>query len=167
MQNLVIVNVQILMAIAVYALVFFTYFKKRFQEKPFHVAILPLLFVHCFRFLGLNLLVTGQVDPSLSREALQIMAYGDFASAVCALIAAIAILLKSPTATAFVLLFTIVGIGDFISIAPTAYNAGVLDAPIGTMWFLMSTFAPLLLLTHIYIAYRLILQLRGLEPIKH
>jgi hypothetical protein len=33
-----------------------------------------MLFLHCFRFLGLNLLAPGQADPSLSRDALQVLA---------------------------------------------------------------------------------------------
>lgn len=54
-----------------------------------------------------------------------------------------------------VLLFSVIGIADLMVVGPTAYNAGVFDADIGTMWFILVTLAPALLLTHVYIVYRL------------
>ncbi|NJM35003.1 MAG: hypothetical protein HC850_10195 [Rhodomicrobium sp.] len=52
-------------------------------------------------------------------------------------------------------MFSVVGMGDLITIGPTAFNGGVFDADIGAMWFLLVIYAPALLLSHIYIVYRL------------
>ncbi len=131
--------IQFSMAIAAYLLIFRTYLHPWLREQTFEAAVMPFLIFHIFRYLGLALLVTGQVDPEVSRSALSIMAYGDLASGVCALI-----------------LFSVVGIADLIIIGPTALNAGVIVSDIGTMWFFLVTFAPVLLLSHIYIIARLI-----------
>lgn len=152
--------IQFSMAIVAYLLIFRTYLHPRLRELPFEAAVMPFLILHIFRYLGLALLVTGQVDPAVSRDALSLMAYGDLASGVCALLAVIAIAMKSRFVVPLIVLFSVVGIGDLITIGPTALNAGVIVSPIGTMWFFLVTFAPILLLSHIYIIDRLIRHLR-------
>jgi hypothetical protein len=152
--------IQFSMAIAVYLLIFRTYLQPWFEMRDFDAAVMPLLMVHVFRYLGLALLVTGQVDEAVSRDALSIMAYGDLASGVCALLAVIAISAGSRFVVPLVVLFSIVGIADLITIGPTALNAGVIVSPIGTMWFFLVIFAPILLLSHIYILYRLVRHFR-------
>ncbi len=46
-------------------------------------------------------------------------------------------------------------------VRPHPINANVLFADMGTMWFLNVLYAPTLLLSQLYIAYRLILHLTG------
>lgn len=161
MNNLVILNLQIVIAIATYILIFRVYFRAWFAAKPFGQAVLPLLLLHAFRYLGLVLIVPGQIDPSVPRDALQIMAWGDFASGVTGLLAALAVHQRWPVATALVALFSVVGIGDLITVGYTANNAGVFFADIGAMWFLLVIYAPVMLLAQTYIAYRLVLHLAG------
>lgn len=95
MSNLIYLNIQFAMAVAIYILIYRHYLRRWFAAQDFASAVLPLLVLHAFRYLGLSLLVTGQIAPTVPRDALQIMAYGDFASAVCAFIAAIAISARS------------------------------------------------------------------------
>lgn len=148
------------MSITAYILIYRVYLRSWLRERTFDEAVLPFLILHIFRFLGLNLLVTGQVDPAVPRDALRIMSYGDLASGVCALLAAFAVVNRSQHRKALVWLFSMVGIADFFVIGPTAWKAGVLFHSIGTMWFLMSTFATALALTHIYIFLRLLSESR-------
>lgn len=155
MSNTVIQIIQTAMAISAYVLIFRNYLQPWFRARAFGEAILPLLILHIFRYLGLCLLVTGQIDVSVPRDALQWMAFGDLAAAVSALLAATAISARSKLAVPLVTLFTLVGIGDLIMIASTAKNAGVIDAEIGAMWFFLVIFAPAILLSHLYVAYRL------------
>jgi hypothetical protein len=83
-----------------------------------------LLILHAFRYLGLSLIVPGQIDPAVSRDALQVMAWGDFASGVFALLAAIAVHHRRSASTAMVTLFSLVGNGDLIAVGFTATKAG-------------------------------------------
>jgi hypothetical protein len=161
MSNFIILNIQALMGMAAYFLIYRTYLRPRLQRLPFHDAVLPFLIVHIFRFLGLTFLVTGQLDASLPRGPLELIAYGDFAASICALMAALALTVRSRAATPLVALFSVVGIADLIMVFPTAMGAGVFDAPMGAMWLTIGLFAPIILLSHVYIAYRLVLHLRG------
>jgi hypothetical protein len=153
--------IQFSMAIAAYLLIYRTYLQPWLREQTFEAAVTPFLMVHIFRYLGLALLVTGQVDPAVSRDALGIMAYGDLASGISALVAVVAITVGSRFVVPLVVLFSIVGIADLITIGPTALNAGVVISPIGTMWFFLVIFAPILLLSHFYILVRLFGHFRG------
>lgn len=155
MSNLLILNIQATMAVCIYVLIYRVYLRDWFNARDFGAAVLPLLILHSFRYLGLTMLVTGQMAPEIPRDALQIMAYGDFAAGFTALIAAIAIACKLKTGSLLVFVFTIVGVADLIIVGPTAFNAGVFDADIGIMWFLLVVYAPSLLLSHIYIILRL------------
>ena len=160
MTNIGYISIQFPMAIIIYLVIYRAYLRDWLQEQSFEQAVLPFLILHVFRYLGLTLLVTGQVSPEVSRSALSAMAWGDLASGVAALAAVLAIRLGSRFSVPLVVLFSIVGIGDLINVGPTALSAGVLDASIGTMWFLMVIYAPALLLSHIYIIYRLFLHFR-------
>ncbi len=161
MSNLVILNLQYLVAFSTYLVIFAIYLRPWFKAQPFDRAVLPLLLLHAFRYLGLTLIVPGQIDPAVSRDALQVMAWGDFASGVAALLAAVAVHHRWTTATALVALFSLVGIGDLIIVGYTAINAGVFFADMGTMWFVNVIYAPVLLLAQLYIAYRLVIHLLG------
>ena len=161
MSNLIILNLQFVMALGAYVVIYRIYLQRWFASQPFGKAVLPLLLLHVFRYLGLTLIVPGQIDSSVSMDALQVMAWGDFASGVCALLAAIAVHHRWSVATALVGLFSLVGIGDLIAVGITAIKAGVFFADIGTMWFILVLYAPVMLLAQIYVAYRLVRHLGG------
>lgn len=161
MSNLVILNLQYLMAIGTFIVIYRIYLRRWFESRSMHAAVLPLLLLHAFRYLGLTLIVPGQMDPTLSVDGLSVMAWGDYASGAAALLAAIAVHHRWPMATAMVALFTLIGIGDFIVVGYTAATIGVFFADMGTMWFVNVIYAPTLLLSQIYIAYRLARHLFG------
>jgi len=50
-------------------------------------AVIPLLFVHVPRYVGMTLLITGMIDPKLPREFLSSAAYGDLLEAALTLCA--------------------------------------------------------------------------------
>jgi len=162
--NLVVLNLQVAMGVTVYLVLYRVYLRRWFTSQPFEVVILPLLILHVFRYLGLLLLAPGQVDPALPAEALAVIAWGDFASGVTAMIAAVAVHHRWSAATLLVGIFSLVGLADFVIVGITATRVGIFDAEIGIMWFLAVFFAPALLLSQIYVAYRLIRRLGGESP---
>ncbi len=161
MNTLLHMNIQILMAFAALTLIFRIYLQPWLKAQAFGAAVLPLLLLHVFRFLGLTLLAPGQVEASVSRVSLQTMAYGDLAAGIAALLAAVAVHFRSSLSVPLVALFTLVGFGDFIVVGYTAAQAGIPEASIGTMRFLMVTFAPALLITQLYVAYRLVFRAKS------
>jgi len=163
-MNMLYLNLQILVAFVVFILIFRLYLHPWFKAQPFGAAVMPMLLLHVFRYLGLTLLAPGQVEASVSPTALEVMAYGDLAAGISALLAALAIYTRSSLSVPLVALFTLVGFGDFVSVGYTAAQAGIAQAEIGTMRFLMVTFAPALMLSQIYVAYRLVAHLFTKQP---
>ncbi len=161
MNSLIILNIQAVMCLTAILVIYFTYLRPWFAAQPFGPAVLPGLLVHSFRFVGLTMLVNGQIDPELPRRSIQLMAFGDLAAAVTALAAAIAVATKSKMATPLVAVFVVVGGVDFAIAIPTGLNAGVFESYLGGMWIVIQYYVPLVLLTQIYITYRLITHLRG------
>jgi len=167
MNNFVILNIQASMGLIAYFLIYWNFLRPRLQARAFERAVLPLIMVNIFRFLGLTFLVTGQLDPSLPRDALELIAYGDFAASIGALLAAIALTTGSRLATPLVALYSVVGIADLMMVFPTALGAGVFEVSMGAMWLTVGLFAPVIVISHVYIAYRLVLHLRGQTPGAH
>src|SRR6201988_2671100 len=57
------------------------------RERPSPENLKPILLLHGFRFLGLAFLLPGVVSPDLPAAFAQPVAYGDFITAVLALLA--------------------------------------------------------------------------------
>lgn len=90
-NNWIILGSQSTVGLVVYTLIFFWCVQPSLSKLPFEKAVLPLLLLHVFRFAGFALLVVGQVDPSLPRQVMSAIAYGDLLAGISALIAAIAL----------------------------------------------------------------------------
>lgn len=141
--------------LVVYAFIFFWYVQPSLSKLPFEKAVLPMLLLHVFRFAGFTLLVVDQVDPSISREALSAIAYGDLLAAISALIAALALRGRSGLAVPLIWVFTLIGFVDIVNVVRIAINIDLFNKYIGVMWFVAIWFFPTLLIAHIYIVYRL------------
>ncbi len=149
-------GIQVTLSSIAYALIFFWYVQPRLSRLPFEAAVLPMLLVNVFRFLGFTLLVVGQADPTLPRETLSAIAYGDLLAAVSALIAALAVRGRSRLAVPLVWLFTIIGFADFANVGRLALNADLFNSYVGVMWLVAVAFFPIVIISQIYIVYRLV-----------
>ncbi|MBF2088420.1 MAG: hypothetical protein IGR80_18005 [Synechococcales cyanobacterium K44_A2020_017] len=156
MNNWTILGVQSTIGLVVYTLIFFWYVQPRLSKLPFEKAVLPLLLLHVFRFAGFTLLVVGQVDPSLPRPVMSAIAYGDLLAGISALIAALALRGRSGLAVPLIWLFTLIGVADIVNVVRIAISLDLFNQYIGTMWFVSILFFPVLIIAHVYIAYRLI-----------
>jgi len=81
MNNVTIFWLQLLLSCVVCALVVAWYVWPSLTKLPRSSALILLLFVHVFRYVGMTLLVTGMVDPRLPRDFLNNAAYGDLIAA--------------------------------------------------------------------------------------
>jgi hypothetical protein len=163
MSNIVILSLQIAMALGVYIVIYRIYLQSWFTAQPFGKAVLPLLLMHVFRYLGLARIVPGQMDASIPFNVLQLMAWGDFASGATALLAAIAVHHRWTISTGLVALFSVVSIGDLIAVGISTTTVGMFFTDMGTMWFVLVLYAPVMLLAQIYIVFRLVSHLGGKE----
>jgi hypothetical protein len=85
MDNVTIFWMQILLSCVVCAIVAVWYVWPSLTKLSRNSALIPLLFVHVFRYVGMTLLVTDMIDPKLPREFLSNAAYGDLLAAALAL----------------------------------------------------------------------------------
>ncbi len=152
----VIVTIQFALGLIVFGTVCHQYVLGWLQRSDVFVAIAPVLLYQGFRFLGLTMLAPDQVAPGQDMDAIEVIAYGDLAAAVTGIFAALAAYRRSALTVPLAWLFTVVGIGDLVSVGITVAAAGTLEEGIGVMWITFGLIAPLLMLSHGYVLYALI-----------
>ena len=120
----------------------------------------PILMLHSFRFLGLSFILPGVVSADLPSVFAQPVAYGDFITAVLALLALATLPTRAGTAATWV--FNIFGTADLLFAFYLGNLISLADKPglLGTAYFILMAYVPLLLITHI-IAFRLLLRRRS------
>ena len=85
MNNVTIFWIQLLTSVFVFAIVTAWYVWPALTKLSRNAALIPLLFVHVFRYVGMTLLVTDMIDQKLPRDFLSSAAYGDLLEAALAL----------------------------------------------------------------------------------
>jgi hypothetical protein len=111
-------------------------------------ALTPVLLLHSFRYVGLSFLVPGVVSSDLPAAFAGPAAYGDFVTAILALLALAA--LETPLGTILVWVFNVVGTVDLLFALYQGDRTGVGLAPglQGAAYFITTVLVPLLLTTH-------------------
>ena len=87
LDHAAIFGLQFLLSLIVYSLIAKWYVAPWLSEKPVEQALIPLIFPHAFRHMGLLFLVPGVVAEPLPPEFANPAAYGDLASGVLAILA--------------------------------------------------------------------------------
>jgi hypothetical protein len=118
-------------------------------------ALRPLLSLHAFRFIGLAFLITGVVSPDLPLAFARPAAYGDFTTAILALLALATI--RSPIGTVLVWIFNIVGTVDLLFAFFQGNRVGLEAGQQGAAYFITTVLVPLLLVTH-FLVFRVLLK---------
>ncbi len=84
-------GLQFLLSLIVYVLIAKWYVAPWLAAKPVEQALMPLIFPHGFRHIGLLFLVPGVVAEPLPPEFANPAAYGDFATGLLAILALVAL----------------------------------------------------------------------------
>src|SRR6267143_976127 len=105
MEPIALFGIQFTLSLAAYALIAFWYVVPRLSRLPREVALAPLLWIHAFRIVGGTILAPGAVDAGVAMEFRTMIGYGDLATAVLALLALIALRVRSRYAIPLVWLF--------------------------------------------------------------
>ena len=104
-----------------------------------------LLIVNVFRYLPLSLFMPGQVSADFPNHIKEIVAFGDFASGIIALIAILLLKSKNKAAIPLVWIFSIVSILDMFLALYFAMSAKVYELNLGVNYFTVSVYVPLLM----------------------
>ena len=133
------------------------------QERPGAESLKPILLLHGFRFLGLSMLVPGVVSADLPAVFSRSTAYGDFATAILALLALST--LGTRTGTVLTWAFNVFGTADLLFAFYQGSRISLPERPglLGAAFFILTAFVPLLLITHA-LAFRLLLRTAAVAP---
>ncbi len=150
-------GLQFLLSLVVYGLIARWYLAPRLAALPLASALMPLLFLHAFRHLGMVFLVPSVVGQGLQPEFASPAAYGDLLAALLALLALVALRARWPAALALVWLFNVVGTLDLVY---ALYQGTRLGVSLGAAYYIPTFAVPALLVTHAMIFAMLIRRAR-------
>jgi hypothetical protein len=150
-------GISVAFGLAVWGAVTWQYIWPALKEGPGPESLTPILLLHAFRFLGLTFLVPGVVSPELPATFAQPVAYGDFMTAILALLALAALGTRAGLVATWV--FNIFGTADLLF---AFYQGGTIALPdnpglLGAGYFILSAYVPLLFITH-GLAFRILLR---------
>ena len=148
MTSLQIFGLQVLLSFLVYGLVAKWYVAPRLAALPLPAALMPLLFLHALRYLGLVFLVPAVVGAPLPAAFAVPAAYGDLLASLLALLAIIALRAGWGPALALVWLFNVVGTLDLLH---AFYQGRRLEVQLGTAYYIPTFVVPALFITHFMI----------------
>ncbi len=100
MDTLAIFGLQLVLSLLVFALLAKWYVTPWLAEKPVRQALIPLIFPHAFRHIGLMFLVPGVVAQPLPSVFAYTVAYGDVVSGLLALLSLVGCPERDETRTA-------------------------------------------------------------------
>lgn len=118
-------------------------------------ALRPILILNAFRFLGLAFIVPGVVSPALPVGYSSALAYGDFVTAILALVALAA--LRSRLGIALVWTFNLWGTADLLNGFYKGLALGLVPGQLGAAYFIVTFYVPLLLIAHVLV-FRLLIK---------
>ena len=156
MNNITIFWMQLLTSIFVCTIVAVWYVWPSLTKLSRNSALIPLLFVHVPRYVGMTLLVAGMVDPKLPREFRSSAAYGDLLEAALALASIYALRSNWRIAVPLVWVANTWGFLDALNVLRTVLRVNLPSFNLATTWYIYTFYAPLVLVSHLMIFWILI-----------
>lgn len=160
MSEVTIFNLQLVLGYVAWLLVFRTYLYpklKLMEQAEAHRAIATL---HSFRFFGLVFILPGVTGTNLPLSFAEFAAYWDLATGVLAILALLAVRIRS-LFWFFVVAFNLVGVIDLVLDYYHAIKVGLpaTAGQLGSTYVIPVIYVPLLMITHA-VAFSLLLRNR-------
>ena len=147
---------QLLTSVVVFGIVAVWYVWPSLTKLSRNSALIPLLFVHVPRYVGMTLLVAGMVDPKLPREFRSSAAYGDLLEAALAFASIFALRGNWRIAVPLVWVANTWGFVDLLNGVRGVLQLNVPSFNLATFWYVYTFYAPLVLVSHLMIFWVLI-----------
>lgn len=160
MSPFFLLNLQSTLSLIVFALIAIWHIAPKLSKLRLEDSLIPLLWVHAFRYTPLTLFAPGQVDPNIPQQAVNTIAYGDFLAGILALLSIILLKLRLPWAILIVWLFNIVGVLDIVNALFQGINYELYTYDLGFNWYILNFYVPMLIVTHVMMIWRLLTSLR-------
>ena len=151
MNNVAIFWMQLLLSLGVCAIVVAWYVWPYLTKLPRNSALVPLLFVHVPRYVGMTLLVTYMIDQKLPRAFVNSAAYGDLLEAVLALASIFALRSNWRVAVPLVWVANTWGFLDLLNGIRGVLQLNVPSFNLATVWYIYTFYAPVVIVSHLMI----------------
>jgi len=138
-------SLQFVLSLTVYAVIAAWYVVPRLNRLAVHDALIPLLLLQAFRHMGLVFLLPAFVGSTLPAEFAVPTAYGDLATGLLAIVAAIALRYRWPRAIALAWLVNVLGTADFLY---GTYQGVRLQVPLGPAYYIPTVVNPAMWVAH-------------------
>jgi hypothetical protein len=147
MNPFVVLVIQSTLSLVAFALLARWHVAPRLSALRREDALVPLLWVHVFRYAPLTLYAPGQVDSRIPADTNAAVAYGDLAAAVAAMVALVALRRRAPGAVALVWAFSIADVVELAYSTWKAVGAEMYKYPMGWNWYILNFYVPMLVIT--------------------
>jgi len=156
MTPFMVLNVQSTLSLVGFALIARWHIAPRLAARSREDALVPLLWIHVFRYAPLTLFAPGQVDPRVPADVAAIVGYGDLASGLVALLAVVALRVRARAGIGLAWAFSVVGIADLVFATAKAVGAELYTYYLGWNWYIVAFYVPVLAVSHAMIVYILL-----------
>lgn len=151
---------QLLASVGVCVAVVVWYIWPQLTKLSLNSALIPLLFVHVFRYVGMTLLVPYLLDPKLPKDFLAGAAYADLVMAALAFASIFALRSNWRFAVPMVWVANTWGFVDLLNGVRGLLAINLPSFNIGTFWYIYTFYAPLVAVSHVAI-YTVLLKSRS------
>ena len=151
-------GLQMGLSFVVFAIIAKQYFMPWVWKTTVNRALIGLLMLQAFRYVGMSVFAPGQVEPAVPDHFAAELAYGDLATAILAIISIWVLAGKKKKLLGYglVWLTSIVGLVDLINVNTKAIQIGAMQYELGTIWYIATFVVPLLFVSHYLIIWVLL-----------
>jgi hypothetical protein len=156
MKPIVLFGLQFSLALVGYALLAWWYVEPRLARLPRELALVPLVWVHVFRFVGGTVLAPGSVGNGVHLAFQRMVGIGDLVTSGLALLAVIALRSRPSRALPLVWLMVIVGGLDTVNAVIQSLRDNVFVHSLGFNWVVVTSYVPALVVSSVLIVIHLV-----------
>ena len=149
-------GVQFSFSLVLFSLVAKWYISPFLNALPTPAALVPLFLVHALRYLPSSAFAPGQIDARVPMRAMEAIAYGDLASALLAIMAALFLYYRWRGAIAVAWIVNIAMRLDWINAGYVAASNELVTYPMGGNWYIINYYVPVIGVIHLMIFARLL-----------
>ena len=149
-------GVQFTLSSVLFALVAKWYISPALNTRPLRAALVPLFLVHGLRYLPSSAFAPGQIDPHVPANAMNTIVYGDLASAMLAVVAALFLYYELSGAIAVAWIVNILTSLDWLNAGFVAASNRLVTYPMGGNWYIINYYVPVIGIVHVMIFVRLL-----------
>jgi hypothetical protein len=160
MSPTTLLGVQFTFSLVLFSLVAKWYIWPFLNTLPTRTALVPLFLVHALRYLPSSAFAPGQIDARVPAKAMAAIAFGDLASAMLAIVAALFLYYGWRGAIAVAWTVNVATSLDWIYAGYIAASDQLVTYPLGGNWYIINYYVPVIGVIHVMIFARL-LRARG------